>query len=61
VVTRSGALRARHYLYAGDLNGEIWFDDQGRWVKLRFRADDGSIIDYVCRRCQAPATITEAE
>jgi hypothetical protein len=61
VATRSGALRARHYLYSGDLNGEIWFDDQGRWVRLRFRADDGSIIDYVCRRCRAPAAITEAE
>jgi hypothetical protein len=61
VATRNGALRARHYLYSGDLNGEIWFDEEGRWVKLRFRAKDGSIIDYVCRRCQAPATITEIE
>ena len=61
VVTRKGALRARHYLYSGDLNGEIWYDEEGRWVKLRFRANDGSIIDYVCRRCRAPATITEAE
>jgi hypothetical protein len=60
VATRDGSLRARHYLYSGDLNGEIWFDDEGRWVKLRFRADDGSIIDYVCRRCQAAATITKA-
>jgi Family of unknown function (DUF6134) len=61
VTTREGALRARHYLYSGDLNGEIWYDEEGRWVKLRFRANDGSIIDYVCRRCQAPATITKAE
>lgn len=61
VSTRNGSLRARHYLYSGDLNGEIWYDSEGRWVKLRFRADDGSMIDYICRRCQAPATITEAE
>jgi Family of unknown function (DUF6134) len=61
VATRSGSLRAHHYLYSGDLNGEIWYDSDGRWVKLRFRANDGSIIDYVCRRCRAPATITEAE
>jgi hypothetical protein len=61
VATRKGVVRARHYLYSGDLNGEIWFDEDGRWVKLRFRANDGSIIDYVCRRCQAAATITEAE
>jgi hypothetical protein len=61
VETRSGSLHAHHYLYSGDLNGEIWYDAEGRWVKLRFRAEDGSMIDYVCRRCQAPATITEAE
>lgn len=61
VATRHGSLRARHYVYSGDLNGEIWFDDDGRWVKLRFRANDGSIIDYVCRQCQAPTALTEAE
>ncbi len=61
VSTRNGSLRATHYLYSGDLNGEIWYDEDGRWVKLRFRAKDGSMIDYICRRCQAPATITEAE
>jgi hypothetical protein len=61
VATRTGSLRARHYLYSGDLNGEIWYDEDGRWVKLRFRANDGSMIDYICRKCQAPTTITEAE
>jgi hypothetical protein len=61
VSTRNGSLRARHYLYSGDLNGEIWYDEEGRWVKLRFRANDGSMIDYICRQCQAPTTITEAE
>jgi hypothetical protein len=61
ISTRNGSLRARHYLYSGDLNGEIWYDSDGRWVKLRFRANDGSMIDYICRRCQAPASITERE
>ncbi|HKP25991.1 MAG TPA: DUF6134 family protein [Dongiaceae bacterium] len=61
VSTRHGSLRARHYLYSGDLSGEIWYDEDGRWVKLRFRAKDGSMIDYICRQCQAPTTITEAE
>jgi hypothetical protein len=61
VSTRNGSLRARHYLYSGDLNGEIWYDEDGRWVKLRFRANDGSMIDYICRKCRAPTTITEAE
>ena len=38
-----------------------WYDEEGRWVKLRCRAKDGSMIDYICRQCQAPTTITEAE
>ena len=61
VSTRNGSLRARHYLYSGDLSGEIWYDEDGRWVKLRFRAEDGSMIDYICRQCQAPTAITAAE
>lgn len=61
VATRSGSLRARRYVYSGDLNGEIWYDSEGRWVKLRFEANDGSVIDYVCRRCRAPANLTTAE
>jgi hypothetical protein len=61
ISTRNGSLRARHYLYSGDLNGEIWYDEDGRWVKLRFRAKDGSMIDYICRQCRAPTTITEAD
>lgn len=60
IATRKGPLRAHHYLYSGDLNGEIWYDGEGRWVGLRFRAYDGSLIDYICRQCQAPATLTEA-
>jgi len=61
VATRSGSLRAYHYLYSGDIDGEIWFDSDGRWVKLRFPAKDGSTIEYICRRCQAPTSLTEAE
>jgi hypothetical protein len=61
VATRNGSLRAHHYHYSGDIDGEIWFDNDGRWVKLRFPAKDGSTIDYICRRCQAPTSLTEAE
>jgi hypothetical protein len=34
------------------LNTEVWYDDLGRWVKMRFNGPDGSAIEYVCRRCQ---------
>jgi hypothetical protein len=52
---------ARRFIYSGDLDMEAWYDDQGRWVKLRFAAEDGSTIEYICRRCSAPTRLTEAE
>jgi hypothetical protein len=61
VTTRNGSLRARHYIYSGDLTGDIWYDSDGRWVRLRFEAHDGSTIDYVCRRCRTAPVITEAD
>jgi len=55
VETERGDISATHFLYSGDLDTEVWYDDDGRWVKMRFKARDGSTIDYVCRLCQGPA------
>lgn len=52
---------ARRFVYSGDLNMESWYDAQGRWVKLRFAAEDGSTIEYICRRCSAPTRLTKAD
>ena len=52
VVTENGKILATKYAYTGDLETEVWYDNAGRWVKMRFSAKDGSVIDYVCRRCQ---------
>ena len=52
VATERGGIPATHHAYTGDLSTEVWYDDAGRWVKMRFEAQDGSTIDYVCRRCQ---------
>jgi len=52
VETSKGSIEATRYDYQGDLKDtSVWYDDQGRWVKLRFKARDGSIIDYRCRTC----------
>ena len=51
VETSDGSLRARHYLYTGELQNEVWYDDSGRWVKMRFPARDGSVIEYLCQTC----------
>lgn len=45
VETAKGPLPATRYRLEGDLSCELWYADQ-RWCKLRFRASDGSTIDY---------------
>jgi len=60
IATEWGDVAATRYAYTGDLAAEVWYDDVGRWVKLRFQGRDGSDIDYVCRRCQGP-TIKHAK
>ena len=48
----NGEIEATRYDYQGDLTDtSVWYDDQNRWVKLRFKARDGSLIDYRCRTC----------
>lgn len=49
--TGTGPRPATRYRYAGELQAQVWYDGAGRWVGLRFSARDGSVIDYVCRRC----------
>ena len=46
VETAKERLSATRYRLEGDLSCELWYADQ-RWCKLRFRASDGSTIDYV--------------
>ncbi len=46
---QSGEKSATRYRVTGDLQMELWFDDDGRWLKANFRAPDGSIVEYVLR------------
>ena len=57
VATENGHIEATRYVYTGDLDNEVWYDQAGRWVKMRFKASDGSIINYVCKRCQGKALV----
>lgn len=60
ITTERGKVNATHYVYAGDLQAEAWYDDAGRWVKLRFPGKDGSTIEFLCRKCQGGAVRTSA-
>jgi hypothetical protein len=52
VATLQGDVAAEHFLYTGELRDtEVWYDAAGRWVKMAFKAKDGSTIEYKCRRC----------
>jgi Family of unknown function (DUF6134) len=52
IETADGAVEAEHFLYTGDLRDiDSWYDISGRWVKLRFKAKDGSYVEYICRKC----------
>lgn len=54
IVAEGRIIAATHYRYTGDLQNDVWYDERGHWVKLRFKAKDGSTIDYECRRCLGP-------
>jgi hypothetical protein len=52
VMVNDGTYPVRRYHYTGDLRNTVWYDDDGRWVKMRFTAEDGSTIEYVCAQCR---------
>ncbi len=52
VETAQGSVEAEHFTYNGDLHDiDVWYDIAGRWVKMSFKAKDGSVIEYICRKC----------
>lgn len=55
VETAQGTVEAERFTYTGDLHDiDVWYDVDGRWVKMRFKARDSSYIEYVCRKCGLP-------
>tara|TARA_R110002167_G_scaffold69313_1_gene195338 strand:+ start:292 stop:942 length:651 start_codon:yes stop_codon:yes gene_type:complete len=41
--------KARHYRITGDLERELWYDEQNVLVRVHFKGEDGSRIEYVLR------------
>ena len=57
VAVNGQSVPAQRYRYTGDLDVDVWYDNAGRGVKMRFAVQDGSTIDYVCRTCRGgPST-----
>lgn len=58
----SGIEPAERFRIDGDIQLETWYDDAGRWLGMRFLAEDGSMIEYRCRSCRGDfAPVVEAE
>lgn len=52
VVTPAGEIQAEHFVYTGDLRDtEVWYDAEGRWIKMRFKAKGDAVLEYVCYQC----------
>lgn len=47
VPVQGGMIQARHYAISGDLQRELWYDANNVLVKVRFKAKDGSNIEYL--------------
>jgi hypothetical protein len=48
----NGSVEAERFEYTGDLRDTIvWYDNEGRWVRMKFTTKQGETLDYVCREC----------
>lgn len=45
--TRNGPTAATRYRYTDDIEVDVWYDENGTWIKLAFSGDDGSAIEYL--------------
>jgi|TARA_B100001094_G_C18061585_1_gene735367 hypothetical protein len=51
---KDGTILATRYDYTGELTDtSVWYDSNGRWSKLEFKARDGSTVEYICNTCDA--------
>jgi len=45
--TESSIISASHYRYTGDIEADVWYDDEHLWAKLQFKGEDASLITYL--------------
>ena len=59
IETAAGPVDAEKFEYTGGLRDTwVWYDADGRWVKMEFKGNDGSIIEYRCVSCGLGSTGT---
>jgi hypothetical protein len=50
VETVRGTILARHFIYSGDLDAEVWYDEDGRWIRYKLSGRGGT-VEYRCLIC----------
>ena len=54
ILTKNSTIFATRYDYTGELEDtSVWYDSNGRWSKLEFKARDGSTVEYICNTCES--------
>ncbi len=48
---RDKSIFATKYQYSGSINTFVWYSDRGNWVKMKFKGNDNSNIEYKCIEC----------
>jgi len=52
VETASGPVDAERFDYTGELEAtSVWYDRDGRWVRMVFTTRQGETLEYVCKEC----------
>ena len=55
VETAAGSVAAERFDYTGELRDTtVWYDRDGRWVRMRFTTKQGETLEYVCNECGLP-------
>ncbi len=49
LTVRGRSVKARHFRLSGEYNRELWYDENDVLVRVRFVAEDGSVVQYVPR------------
>jgi hypothetical protein len=53
IPVKDSYILATRYDYSGELTDtSVWYDSRGSWSKLKFKARDGSNVEYICNTCE---------
>ena len=51
ILAQDQLITATPYRYTGDIETTVWYDRDGRWVKMAFIAKGGTHMKYYCVEC----------